>query len=52
MPSAIAVALNRERAEEEGGGKIRWPHPEFQAGIAAAPVERELVVTAAAPEGR
>jgi hypothetical protein len=41
------VALNRERAEEEWRGKIRWLRPEFQAGIAAAPVQRELVVAAA-----
>jgi len=31
------VALNRERAEEEWRGKIRWLRPEFQAGTAAAP---------------
>lgn len=46
------VALNRERAEEEWRGKIRWLRPEFQAGIAAAPVQRELVVAAATQVGR
>jgi hypothetical protein len=46
------IDLNRERAEEEWGGKIRWLRPEFQAGIAAAPVQRELVVAAATPLGR
>ena len=48
---ARLVALNRERAEEEFRGHIRWLRPEFQAGIAAAPVQRELEV-AAAPEMR
>lgn len=38
------VALNRERAEEEWRGKIRWLRPEFQAGISAAPVQREMEV--------
>jgi hypothetical protein len=46
------VALNRERAEEEWRGKIRWLRPEFQAGIVAAPVQRELVVAPAMPVGR
>jgi hypothetical protein len=46
------VDLNRERAEEEWRGKIRWLRPEFQAGIAAAPVQRELVVAAAVPAAR
>ncbi len=46
------VDLNRERAEEEWRGKIRWLRPEFQAGIAAAPVQRELVVAPAMPVGR
>ena len=45
------VALNRERAEEEWRGKIRWLRPEFQAGTAAAPVQRELVVGAAKQVG-
>lgn len=45
------VALNRERAEEEWRGNIRWLRPEFQAGIAAAPVQRELVVAAATQWG-
>ncbi|MGH7062146.1 MAG: class I SAM-dependent DNA methyltransferase, partial [Stellaceae bacterium] len=49
---ARLVALNRERAEEEFRGKIRWLRPEFQAGIAAAPVQRELAVAAAAPAAR
>ena len=30
---ARLVALNRERAEDEFRGKIRWLRPEFQAGI-------------------
>jgi hypothetical protein len=46
------VALNRERAEEEWRGKIRWLRPEFQAGIPPAPVQRELVVAAATQIGR
>ena len=46
------VNLNRERAEEEWRGKIRWLRPEFQAGFAAAPVQRELVVAAATQVGR
>jgi hypothetical protein len=49
---ARLVSLNRERAEEEWRGKVRWLRPEFQAGIAAAPVQRELVVTAAPQVGR
>jgi hypothetical protein len=49
---ARLVSLNRERAEEEWRGKIRWLRPEFQAGIAAAPVQRELVVAAATQVGR
>ncbi len=44
---ARLVALNRERAEEEWRGKVRWLRPEYQAGIAAAPVQRELTVAAA-----
>jgi SAM-dependent methyltransferase len=27
---ARLVALNRERAEEEAAGKVRWPRPEYQ----------------------
>jgi hypothetical protein len=46
------VDLNRERAEEEWRGKIRRLRPEFQAGVAAAPVQRELIVAAATPVGR
>ena len=46
------VALNRERAEEEFRGKIRWLRPEFQAGTGAAPVQRELEVAAAAEAPR
>jgi hypothetical protein len=49
---ARLVSLNRERAEEEWRGKILWLRPEFQAGIAAAPVQRELVVAPAAQVGR
>ena len=44
---ARLVALNRERAEEEFRGKIRWLRPEFQAGTGAAPVQRELGIAAA-----
>lgn len=36
------VALNHERAEEEWRGKIRWLRPEFQAGMRAAPSQREI----------
>jgi hypothetical protein len=46
------VALNRQRAEEEWRGEIRWLRPEFQAGIAATPLQRELVVAAATQVGR
>jgi len=49
---ACLVALNRQRTEEEWRGNIRWLRPEFQAGIATAPVQRELVVAAAAQAGR
>jgi hypothetical protein len=49
---ARLAALNRERAEEEFRGKIRWLRPEFQAGIATAPMQRELVVAEAAPAAR
>ena len=49
---ARLVMLNRERAEEEFRGKIRWLRPEFQAGIAAAPVQRELTAAEAAPASR
>jgi MmeI, DNA-methyltransferase domain/MmeI, target recognition domain len=45
------VALNRERAEEEFHGRIRW-RPEFQAGVHAAPTQRELEVAAAAETPR
>ncbi|HEX6441821.1 MAG TPA: class I SAM-dependent DNA methyltransferase, partial [Stellaceae bacterium] len=38
------VALNRERAEEEWRGRIRWLRPEFQAGIRAAPAQREIEI--------
>jgi hypothetical protein len=41
---ARLVALNHERAEEEFRGRIRWLRPEYQAGIAAAPAQRELEV--------
>ena len=40
------AALNRERAEEEWRGKVRWPRPEFQAGIRAAPPQREMEIAA------
>jgi hypothetical protein len=49
---ARLVALNRERAEEEFRGKIRWLRPEFQAGIAAAPAQREMEVAPAAAAAR
>ena len=49
---ARLVSLNRERADEEWRGEVRWLRPEFQAGVAAAPVQRELVVTAATQVGR
>ncbi len=49
---ARLVALNRERAEEEFRGTVRWLRPEFQAGIAAAPVQRELPAPAAAAAAR
>jgi hypothetical protein len=49
---ARLVSLNRERAEEEWRSKIRWLRPDFQAGIAAAPVQRELVVAAATQTAR
>ena len=49
---ARLVALNCVRAEEEFRGRIRWLRPEFQAGIGAAPVQRELAVAAAAPAAR
>ena len=44
--------LNRERAEEEFRGTVRWLRPEFQAGIAAAPMQRELPAPAAAAAAR
>ena len=46
------VALNRERVEEEFRGKVRWLRPEFQAGIAAAPVQREIEVAPAMEAAR
>jgi hypothetical protein len=49
---ARLVALNHERAEEEFRGKIRWLRPEFQAGIAAAPVQREMEVAPAVAAAR
>jgi hypothetical protein len=49
---ARLVTLNRERAEEEFRGTVRWLRPEFQAGIAAAPVQRELPAPAAAAAAR
>jgi hypothetical protein len=36
------VALNKQRAAEEGKGHIRWLRPEFQAPDYAAPVNRRL----------
>jgi hypothetical protein len=42
----------RERAEEEWHGMVRRLRPEYQAGIAAAPVQRELTVAAAEAAGR
>jgi hypothetical protein len=44
------VALNRERAEEEWRGKVRWLRPEFQAGIRPAAAQREIEIAAAAAE--
>lgn len=40
------VALNRERAEEERRGLVRWLRPEYQAprAKAAAPVQEEMAV--------
>ena len=40
------VALNRERAEEEKGGLVRWLRPEYQAPKAKAvqPVQEEMAV--------
>ena len=49
---ARLAALNRERAEEEWRGRIRWLRPDFQPGVATAPVQREMEVAAAAPAGR
>ncbi len=49
---ARLAALNRERAEKEFRGRIRWLRPEFQAGIATAPVQRELTVADAALAAR
>ena len=46
------VELNRERAEEEWRGKIRWLRPEFQEGVATIPVQREFIVAAATPAER
>jgi hypothetical protein len=44
------VALNRERAEEEKRGLVRWLRPEYQAprAKAAAPVQEEMAMGAAA----
>jgi hypothetical protein len=44
------VALNRERYDEEGRGLVRWLRPEFQAGIRAAPVQREMDIAASVAE--
>ena len=49
---ARLVSLNRERVEEEFRGTVRWLRPEFQAGIAAAPMQRELPAPAAAAAAR
>lgn len=40
------VALNRERAEEERRGLVRWLRPEYQRPLAkvAKPVQEEMVV--------
>ena len=43
-PLTRIVALNRERWEEEGRGRVRWLRPEFQAGIRAAPIQREMEI--------
>jgi restriction-modification enzyme MmeI-like protein len=44
------VALNRERWDEEGRGVVRWLRPEFQAGIRAAPSQREIELAASVAE--
>ncbi len=46
------VALNRERAEEEKRGLVRWLRPEFQALAAGAPKKQaaELLLATAAGE--
>lgn len=49
--SSRAWSRSIEHAKEEWGGKIRWLRPELQARIAAAPVQRKLVVTAATRVG-
>ena len=46
------VNLNRERAEEEWRGKIRWLRPEFQLNFPTAAEQRELVVAAETPVER
>ncbi len=45
------VALNKERAEEERRGLVRWLRPEFQAPRAAAakPTQEELEIAPAEP---
>jgi hypothetical protein len=49
---ARLVALNRERAEEEFRGTVRWLRPEFQAGVYAAPTQREMEVAPAIEAAR
>jgi hypothetical protein len=43
---ARVVALNRERHQEEVGGKVSWLRPEFQAGGMAAPAQPTFDVDA------
>lgn len=51
---AKLVALNAERAAEEGRGVIRWLRPEYQAGAAAVPVATQaaLIEEEAPVEGK
>ena len=44
------VALNRERAEEERAGRVRWLRPAYQAPTEAAPEQHGLGLVAAIEE--
>jgi hypothetical protein len=44
------VALNRERAEEEKRGLVRWPRPEFQAPKGAVPATQVALTGTEAEE--